>query len=595
MPYDKFLKAQIAGDLMEEKEKYIAGLGFFANSPEFQEDRVDALGRGFLALTVACAQCHDHKFDPIPTRDYYSLLGIFENTRESKFPLVPAGVVEAYESRKKKASNQQKAVREFEDAQAKQLAEILAAQSGQYLKAVRSGTDARQASLDPEILDRWVKYLSLKSHEHPFLNGWREPSFDDGAFERQLLEVVAEKKAIDRENLIRLGGKDDDETVRVIEVRSLERDRYFLWRDLISNEKFKPFDSGILYFAGRKIDRFLAPHWKAHLDALRAEYERLSEEVPEEYPFAMAITDIEEPKNIRVRVRGSKDNLGEEAPRQFLTVLSNGHPKPFTKGSGRLELAEAIVDPSNPLTSRVAVNRIWGYHFGRPLVATPGNFGKLGETPSHPELLDYLAARFLELDWSVKALHREIMLSNAYALSARSVEPNAGVDPDNKLVWRANRRRLDVEPMRDTLLFASGELYETRGGPAIALNDVCNVRRTVYGFVSRRRLDGTLALFDFPNPVATSDGRVQTATPLQQLFFLNSEFIQERARAFADRVRKASTSDRTRIRDAYRILFQREPLDPELKLGLEYVASGEEAWTRYAQALLSSNELLFVD
>jgi hypothetical protein len=222
MPYDKFLKAQIAGDLMDEKDKYIAGLGFFANSPEFQEDRVDALGRGFLALTVACAQCHDHKFDPIPTRDYYSLLGIFESTRESKFPLVSADVVEAYEKRKKKADDQRKAVREFEDAQARQLAEILAAQSARYLKAVRSGPDAREASLDSETLDRWVKYLALPSHEHPSLKGWREPTFDDVAFERQLLDVVAEKKAIDRENLIRLGGKDDDTTVRVIEVRSLD-------------------------------------------------------------------------------------------------------------------------------------------------------------------------------------------------------------------------------------------------------------------------------------------------------------------------------------------------------------------------------------
>ena len=244
--------------------------------------------------------------------------------------------------------------------------------------------------------------------------------------------------------------------------------------------------------------------------------------------------------------------------------------RPSPKAAAALELADAIVDPSNPLTSRVAVNRIWATISAVPWWPLRGNFGKLGETPSHPELLDYLAARLIELNWSVKTPHREIMLSNAYALSARSVEPNGKMDPDNKLVWRANRRRLDVEPMRDTLLFASGELYEAPGGPAAELNDVCNVRRTVYGSVSRRRLDGTLALFDFPNPVATSEGRIQTATPLQQLFFLNSDFIRERARAFSACARKASESDRSRIRVAYRLLFQREPPGSEVELGLEY-------------------------
>ena len=583
MPYDKFVKAQIAGDLMEDKHKYIAGLGFFANSPEFQEDRVDALGRGFLALTVACAQCHDHKFDPIPTRDYYSLLGIFTNTKASKFPLVGPDVVKAYESRKKKADAQQKAVKEFEDTQAKQLAEILATQSARYLKTARTligaseqeiSEAAHEASLDAETLARWVRYLGVETHQHPYLKGWRESSFNDIGFQQQLLAAVAEKRAIDRENLIRLGGKDDDESVRVIEVKSLERDQYFLWRDFISSEKFgsanepaSKFESGILYYSGEKIDRFLAPQWNAHIEALRSELDRLKDEVPEEYPFAMTIAEVDKPKTMRVHIRGSEDNLGEEAPPQFLTALCDGEPKPFRASSARLELAKAIANPENPLTTRVAVNRVWGYHFGRAIAATPGNFGKLGEPPTQPELLDYLAARLVELNWSVKALHREIMLSNTYSLSSESAEPNATVDTDNKLLWRANRQRLDIEPMRDTLLMVSGELDVTPGGEAAKLSEACNVRRTLYGFVSRRRLDGTLSLFDFPNPVATSDGRIHTATPLQQLFFLNSEFIQMRARAFAARITEAAANDRDRIRQAYQILFQREPLSAESAVG----------------------------
>jgi hypothetical protein len=582
MPYDAFVKAQIAGDFMEPKERYLAGLGFFANSPQFQDDRVDALTRGFLGLTVACAQCHDHKFDPIPTRDYYSLLGVFENSKPGQFPLAPVEVVEEYDRRKKAADDQARSVREFEEQQATQLAEILAAQSARYVEAVRNKA-AADSSLDAETLERWTKYLDGKQ-EHPFLRGWREPSFDVAGFERKLLEVIAEKKEIDRENLIRLGGKDDARTVRVVEVRSLERDKYVLWREVAG---------GILYYKDDKVDRFLAPQWKAHLDRLRVERERRKKEVPEHYPFLMTLKDVEKPQNMRIRIKGNRENLGDEAPRQFLTALSNGHPKPFKKGSGRIELAEAIACAENPLTARVMVNRVWMYHFGRPLVGTPGNFGRLGEQPSHPELLDYLAARLVELDWSLKALHREIMLSRVYALSAKALEPNQTADPDNKLLWRANRRRLDAEPMRDTLLFVSGELDERRGGEALKLIDSNNLRRTVYGFVSRRKLDGTLALFDFPNPVATSDGRVLTATPLQQLFFLNSEFTRKRAEALARQLESAG-DDRARIARAYELLFQRRPAETEVRTGLEYLAQGG-MWPLYAQALLSSNELLFID
>jgi hypothetical protein len=187
------------------------------------------------------------------------------------------------------------------------------------------------------------------------------------------------------------------------------------------------------------------------------------------------------------------------------------------------------------------------------------------------------------------------MLSKAYGLSAKIQEPNQTQDPDNKLLWRANRRRLDVEPMRDTLLFVSSELDEKQGGPAIKLTEPDNKRRTVYGFVSRRRLDGTLSLFDFPNPVATSDGRIQTATPLQQLFYLNSDFIRKRAAELSQRLQSAASNDVSRIREAYRILYQRQPVADELKIGTDYLTTGGDAWPRYTQALLGANELLFID
>jgi mono/diheme cytochrome c family protein len=604
MPYDEFVKAQIAGDQMEPKERYIAGLGFFAYSPEFQDDRVDALTRGFMGLTVACARCHNHKFDPIPTRDYYSLLGIFENTKKGKFPLVPAETVQAYERLSAQLKEQEKIVRDFEDEQARQLAAILATHTERYLKAVRAFGDAPSkgeieaaaaaAGLDFETLERWASYLVLKTREHSFLEGWRGESFDDAAFQQKLLDVIAKKKAIDEENLILLGGKDDNRTVRVVEVKSLERDDYFLWRDLVSSEGPAKFESGILYYEKSKIDRFLAPYWKQHLDALRAERARRRRAMPEEYPYVMTIEDEDKLEAMHVHVRGDRNNPGEEAPPEFPAILCQGEPKQFTEGSGRLELAEAVASPENPLTARVIVNRVWMYHFGQPLVGTPGNFGKLGDKPTHPELLDYLAARLIESNWSLKALHREIMLTKVYALSASNLEANQNVDADNKLLWRANRRRLDVEPMRDTLLFVSGDLDERRGGLAGKLSEPCNLRRTVYGFVSRRRLEGTLALFDFPNPMSTSDSRIPTATPLQQLFFLNSTFIQDRARSLAGRVASAG-ENRARIEEAYRLLFQRRPSGEEIAAGLEYLSADADAWPQYAQALLMSNELLFID
>jgi hypothetical protein len=589
VPYDVFVKAQLAGDMIEGG-KHVAGLGLFALSPEQQDDRVDMLSRGFLSLTVACAQCHDHKFDPIPTKDYYSLLGVFRSTELDKHPLADAATVEEYESRKKAVAAQEKRLNEFLASQAEQLSEILAAQASRYLNAIRDGK-TEDALLDKEILERWTTYLAKEEFEHPFLKGWKDASFDSNAFQAKLIQTLDEKKEIDRDNLIALGGKDDGRTVRVVEVKSLKRDEYFLWRDFFNPTKVNKQDAGVLYRPGKKIDRFLAPFWKEHVDALRAELEGRKKAMPPEYPFLQVIDDVEKPADIRVEIRGSRENLGDKAPRRFLQILSDGEAKPFTKGSGRLELAEAIADPDNPLTARVWANRVWLHHFGRGLVTTPGNFGQLGEKPTHPELLDYLAARLMEQGWSTKALHREIMLSATYQRSAQSIAANLEKDPDNKLLWQWTRRRLDVEPLRDTLLFVAGDLEEKLGGPPVKLTELENHRRTIYGSVSRRKLDGTLALFDFPNPVATSEQRTQTATPLQQLFFLNSEFVQERAKSLARRVENID-GDTERIHAVYRILFQRNADAEELRLGLEYLKTSN--WIRYAQALLSSNELLFV-
>ncbi|MEX2142944.1 MAG: PSD1 and planctomycete cytochrome C domain-containing protein [Pirellulales bacterium] len=450
LPYDDFIKQQIAADLLldDNRLERLPALGFFALGPVYYgdrqkldqyDDRIDTLTRGFLGLTVACARCHDHKYDPISTADYYSLVGVIASTEYVEEPLV-----------------------------------------------------------SPEEVEAADKSLS-----------------------------EAEKK--------------------------------------------------------NKVKK---------------------------YPFIHALKEGDKPVTMRVHIRGSAENLGQEAPRHFLSILSPAEPPPFQLGSGRLELAEAIASRNNPLTARVMVNRIWKHHFGEGLVRTASNFGNLGERPTHPELLDYLAARFMASGWSIKELHREMMLSAAYQQSSGYDAAKTVVDPENRLVWRMNRRRLEVEAWRDAMLAAAGTLDRTIGGPSSELSDASYRRRTMYGVVSRHRLDDLLRLFDFPDPNLTSDKRPETTVPQQQLFVLNSEFMINNAKALAAQLAAAGDDDSARIRAAFLRLYCREPTEREVQLALAYLAAGEvraengsdaesseelTRWDRYAQVLLGANEFMYVD
>jgi hypothetical protein len=304
------------------------------------------------------------------------------------------------------------------------------------------------------------------------------------------------------------------------------------------------------------------------------------------------MADGAQPKNERIRIRGSDTNLGPEVPRRFLAVLSHGEPAPITSGSGRLEIANAIVSRDNPLTARVMVNRIWLHHFGRGLVDTPNDFGHMGERPSHPELLDHLARRFIDGGFSVKAMHRELMLSATYALAVADDARARDVDPDNRLLWRANRRRLDVEALRDSMLAVAGTLDRTTGGPTLPPGRP-HRRRTIYGEVDRRQLDPVLALFDFPNPWVSSPRRIETVTPLQGLWFLNSEEVSSHAAALAARVGAEAADDGARVARLYRLLYGRTPTDEEAALGLAFLDAQARDLAAYAQVLLTSNEFIY--
>ena len=630
MPYDLFVKAQIAGDQIEgDRSKLLPGLGFYGLSPEFSDERVDATTRGFLALTVACAQCHDHKYDPIPTKDYYSLQGIFSSSELYEFPLAPDEVVNAYQTQKKKLDRLDKDLKEFLKRENAQMGEILVGQTSRYLMAARqvipplsrpAAEVARKTKLDQETIERWAAYLRTSPKEHRYLDAWddlmkrggSDQQFQKLADEFQVLvtAVVREKKETD-------GTKERMETGKLL-----------LWKDLyFANPRpdlpYQPmlgvlFNGEVYQTPGieLKVIRFLDGDRKAYVEGLMAEIQAVKNSLPPKYPFLHTIKDAAKPANLHVAVGGNPGNPGEEAPRRFLSVLYDGEPPAFQKGSGRLELAEAIANPANPLTARVMVNRIWDYHFGAGIVRSTSNFGQLGDRPTHPELLDYLAARFVENKWSIKALHREIMLSATYALSNEHSAKNYAIDSGNRFLWRSNLRRLDAEALRDAMLSASGRLDLRVGGPPAWLTENFATRtgpegeadkyfqptewisdnasrRTLYGFVSRRRTDATMTLFDFPNPAASAEQRFGTSTPLQRLFFLNSAFVIKQAEAFAARL-APEPGDAARIHKAYEILFGREPLPKELQMGQEFLQSKAGAWPEYAQVLLSSNEFMFV-
>ncbi|MDQ2901072.1 MAG: PSD1 and planctomycete cytochrome C domain-containing protein, partial [Acidobacteriota bacterium] len=433
MPYDLFVKSQIAGDLLNS-QKLLPGLGFYALGPG-DDDRVDATGQVFLGLTTGCARCHDHKFDPIPTRDFYSLLGVFKSTEIHNTPLVPEADVASYDRLKKEVDDQKNAIDDFVQKHSTELGEILATKTSRYLMASwgiitgATGT-ATEEKLEPASLGRWVAYLKTPARDHPFLKRWDELLVNKASrdkvrafadeFQVSVLAMFAQKRAMDDRNYVKLGGAAgvrDEKTRQYTNLESLPIEKYYLWRDLASEpykKDFLDFKGGVYYYGPKDLERFLAPQWREHLDEMNAWLAQLKKDLPPEYPFLHTIRDSAHPADIKVHLRGDEQSLGEIAPRRFLAILSKGDPAPFKTGSGRLELADAIASPSNPLFARVMVNRIWQHHFGQGIVRTPSNFGQLGERPTHPELLDYLASEFVARGWSIKAMHREIMLSATY-------------------------------------------------------------------------------------------------------------------------------------------------------------------------------------
>ncbi len=662
MPYSAFVKAQLAGDLMDPKqrERLLPASAMLGQGPwiwdqaepiqgraDERNERVDMVTRGLLGLTVACARCHNHKYDPILQKDYYSLVGVFASTTYNEYPVSSAATVLAWQRKQDRLIEVQKEAREFTQNESEQLAQILAHQTSKYMVAawrvsgdpkMQLDVAASKDKVDPEMLERWVKYLEKPKKQYPFLKDWQamvaaggsedQANLLGGDFQTLVLSIMLDARKLKHENDIIKAKADVPERLERdakpnefetddqfcpgcnLELKTLPTEKANLWVDLFlrsinddDNERAKP---GLFVFRGWALTRRLSPEWQEHLQALNAEIDKLEKaEKDEKFPFIHGVTDKPKPVDVAVNLRGNPHNLGDVVPRRFIEVLSPKDPKPFQQGSGRLELAENIVQSG--IASRVFVNRVWKWHFGSGIVNTPDNFGKAGDLPSNPELLEYLANFFVQNGMSIKKLHREIMLSSVYRLSSADSKQNDEKDPANRLFWRYNRQRLDAEEVRDSVLFASGSLdLKKVGGPSSDFTDD-NTRRTVYCKISRFRMNNFLQVFDFPNPSFTAEQRFSTIVPLQRLYFMNSGFVYKQAEQVAKRVYGVAGDDKVRVTEAYRLLFGRTPTDKEIELAINFIHNtpdlkGETingqpptAWKEYARVLLSSNEFEFVN
>jgi mono/diheme cytochrome c family protein len=664
LPYDQFLKMQLAGDLMPyksagEHDDDLTATTYLGAGPwvwdqaepvqgraDERNERVDAVTRGMLGLTVACARCHNHKYDPIAQKDYYKVVSIFASSTYKAYPVVSPTMAAAYDKKVVEEATLRADLRDYTGDLSKQLAGALAIQTSDYMVAAWSVLGkpkktveeaSSSAKLDPEVLQRWVDYLK-KDHTYPYLNDWKamvaSPDSTEAqakdladAFQKTAMRVRTAGIDIEQQNDI-VRAKNDLPKRRLqidttpgkfdtfdefcpgceLELKALPADEAKLYADIFvsqSGDQEERFRPGVLVFIGWSLTRRLGPAFQDFIAAQQKQVEALDKQIKDTtYPYVNGETDKPKPVDVNLNVRGNPHSLGPVIQRGFITVLSPPDEKPYSEGSGRLQFATDIA--SHPLADRVIVNRIWKWHFGTGIVNTPDNFGVMGDKPSNPELLEYLASEFVNHGRSIKWLQREIMLSAVYQTGVDESQEAHDKDGGNRLYSHFNRQRLDAEEIRDATLDVAGDLdLKDIAGPSSDFTPD-NLRRTVYCKVSRYRLNNYLMIFDFPNPSFTSEQRFSSNVPLQQLYFMNNPFVYKQAGVLADRVKDEPT-DEARITKAYEYIFQRKPTAEELQLGLKFLSTTPErpgysvtgepitAWHEYARVLLSSNEFQFVN
>ena len=655
LPYDRFVVEQLAADKLPlgDDRRALAALGFLTVGSRFMnnqhdviDDRIDVVTRGLMGLTVTCARCHDHKYDPIASRDYYALYGVFASSVEPVVgPLFDEPPqTEEYRKFAAELAERQRKLREYVDEKFAALVEGARTRVTEYLLAAYELKDrpptedfmllADPDDLNPTMIITYQAYLARTGRRHdPVWAIWHAlADLKPEEFSAQAPRVVERiiggatpQQPIHPLVAGALLGKPINEmadTARIYGELLLGADKVWHATLKAAAEAGQPAPSELVdpnLEALRQV--FYAPDapamlQRSEINELMLLPDRESQKVrnkllkdieewrakgPAAPPRAMVLEDLPRPVAPRVFVRGNPTQLGEEVPRRFPRLLCDGQPEPFGDAdSGRLQLARAIVAPDNPLTARVIVNRVWMWHFGQPLVATPSDFGVRSEPPSHPKLLDHLAWNFIERGWSLKWLHREIVRSGTYQQASVDRAECRAVDPQNRWLWRMNRRRLDFESTRDALLAVARRLENTLGGkPVPNIADPASTRRTIYARVDRLNLPGLYRTFDFPNPDATSPGRNETTIPQQALFLLNNPLVQACAKQMLARPEVAAeTEPASKIARLYRIAYGRRPSAQELAWATQYVgdaSSDSPDWQELAQALLVANEFTFVD
>jgi hypothetical protein len=631
-PYDQFIVEQLAADriVQGEDKSALAAMGFLTlgrrflnNQNDIIDDRIDVVTRGLMGLTVSCARCHDHKFDPVPTEDYYSLHGVFASSEEpGEKPLLrPLVDSPDYQDFLKKRARIEDRIKAKEEELVAEFLKADREKTGDYLLAAHDaatlGKDdkfdvfAGERKVDPTVLKRWQPFLSERAKQHdPVLAPWfafaaiPADGFAEKAKELSARFAANADAAKPLNPLVAQAFTNTPASLKDVAAiyNRLLAETDKAWRGaLAAAQKAKaeaPKQLGdadreglrqLLYAEGRPANlsqdegaRIIRRQISDKVSGLKREIEALDWTSPGAPLRAMALADRDKPHDSRVFIRGNQGNLGADAPRRFPVVLAGPERKPFTDGSGRLELARAIASPDNPLTARVFVNRVWGWHFGQALVRTPSDFGVRTEAPVQLDLLNWLASDFIAHGWSVKHLHRQIVLSATYRESANADQKLLAADPDGRLLGRFNRHRAEFEAMRDTLLAVAGTLDLKAGGlPDDITVEPFTTRRTVYAYIDRQNLPGIFRTFDLPNPDVSSPQRFATTVPQQALFMMNSPFVQEQARALAARLEAASpSSDRDRVTALYRLLYQRPPERAELNLALKFLEAPKSTGTQ---------------
>jgi cytochrome c553 len=694
VPYDRLVREHIAGDLMAGKRLSADGshwesplgtthfwFGEVLNSAtdsvksraDEVDNQIDVMGKAFVGMTIACARCHDHKFDPIPTADYYALAGVMHSTGIREAVIDSPARAEEIASLSRRIAHVNRGI----DALIAPVSESQRAACGSPESWRRVGDIEFELFKNPSY-DGWdstgnafgagprfaippnqairdyqgqgiansfgvgsdklvgsitsAKFRMPRLWVHVRLVGTKEGK--PGMRERAPLRLTVVADGHKSAHALPSGsGEFEWKTMRMtkeigrtcyIEIVDRSRTGHIaVDRIVISDEKEPPSDAGSCGRDGKAEDTVesLTRSQRRMLAWLQAERARLDAQIPES-TFAMIGRD-EEPRDVALHIRGNHNKLGEPVPRRYLQVIAGEEQPAVGHGSGRLRIAEWMASADNPLTARVMVNRLWRHHFGRGIVATTDNFGETGERPTHPELLDYLASRFVESGWSIKAMHRLILLSSAYRMSAAPDARAIEIDPQNKLVHHVPVRRLEAETIRDSILAVAGKLDSTMYGPSVPphISEYQNGRgkpdsgsldgdgrRSVYVQVRRNFLTPLFLAFDYPLPISAIGTRGASTVPSQALMLMNNEFVALEAREWGTQTVRAYSDPGRRIEAMYLAAFGRPPKDAEVEQISAFLAGQQrrytqtdanqktesKVWGDLAHVLLNSAEFVYI-